>query len=400
MFGYSEKKLAKEIARVAKSIDPSLLAEYISDAREVRLKSQAEDAKDPVSIYLGNLFLKLENMSKKERLNSIDAFLRDVLTPPDLSPDEVIDSFALRVRTDFDISFRNSHFTQMGHTPPSSVLYRRGDLLVEIVSDSEESVATISPEDLAELDVTQEEAIRIAGAKLRRYTDAEQWQELEESIWLSSYQDDYDVARLMAADDNVVLPINGTPIVFAPSHSVCLVTDAINAGTLARMIEIGNEAAQSHRPFSQLLWSTRDGRNWEAWQPEANTDAVDVVDLQTMRELAGQYEETKDLLERALGEDVFVASYQAMESAEGLVSYFAYTFDLPTYFPHTDFVALVDPERSGDDTVVGRVSWDEFATVLGPEFEDVQDVTPRWVRVSAGLNSEQKKKLSELARPL
>jgi len=78
MFRYTEKKLAKEIGRVAEAIDPSLEYLYSSDTREVKLTRVGDEPGGPYSIFLGNLFLKVEGMTRKDRRPTIEAFLREV----------------------------------------------------------------------------------------------------------------------------------------------------------------------------------------------------------------------------------------------------------------------------------------------------------------------------------
>jgi hypothetical protein len=399
MFKYTEKKLANDIGRVAKSIDPSLRYTYLQDTREVELRSSDDETGGPYTIFLGNIFLKVSELSKDERLATVEAFLREVLAPKELSPDELMNSLALRIRTDFEIDFRNRRIALMGQEAPPSIVFRRGELLVEIVSDRDESVSIARSDDLAEIGVTQEEAIRMASAKIRRCTDEFQWKRLDESIWISRYQDDYDFARLVAALESAKFPFDGQPIVFAPSHSICLTTDNTTAEVLSKMAELGNEAAASHRPFCQLLWTFDQSGEWRQWKPRQTSEARAVAQLQVARETVKRYEETKDYLEHSLGEDVFVATYQAIQNDDGLTCYSVYTLDLPSYLPVTDFVVIIDPERPGDEAVVGRVDWHEFEDCLG-SVERVENMNPVWYRVIQPLDASRKDRIRKLARPL
>ena len=402
MFKYTEKKLAKDIGRVAESIDPSLDYEYLPESREVKLTSRDDEPGGPFSVFLGNIFLKVSELPKKQRLPTIEAFLREVLTPKELSPDELMESLALRVRTDFEIDFRNRNLELMGYDATPSVTVRRGDLLIEIVSDREESVSIASADDLAGIGVAEDEALRMAAAKLRRGTGDDQWEKVDESIWISRYQDDYDFARLVAAEDFGRFPFAEPPIVFAPSHSICLVTSSTAADVLTRMVEIGNEYSASHRPFSQLLWTPDDDAGWKEWKPDPESGASSVAGLQAIRETVGQYDESKDYLERSLGgEDVFVATFQAIQNDDGLTCYCVYTFDIPSYLPLADSVAIVDPELPEDQTVVGHVDWEEFAEIVGSEsLDQIDEMTPPWYRLMQPLDERRKDRIRQLALPL
>ena len=401
LFKYTEKKLARDVGKVAGLIDPSLEYSYLPETREVKLASRDENGAGPFTIFLGNIFLKFSGMPGRERLPAIEAFLREVMTPPELSPDALMESLALRLRTGFEVDFRNRQIELMGHEAPPSILSHRGELLVEVVSDRDESVSIARSDELADIGMSEDEAVRMAAARLRRCSGDDQWEKIGDSIWISSYQDDYDFARLIAAEDFGHFPFRGAPIVFAPSHSICLVTDSTDPGVLSTVTEVGNEAAANHRPFSQLFWTLGAAGHWTQWHADASSESWGIAQLQVMREKVGQYEEMKDYLERSLTEDVFVATFQAIQGDDGLACYSVYTLDLPSYLPRTDFVVIVDPELPEGQTVVGRVDWDEFESSLGDgAIEPVDGLAPPWHRIEPQLDAQQKARLCQMARPL
>lgn len=402
MFKYTEKKLARDIGRVAESIDPSMSWEYLPASREVKLTSGDNNTSAPCTVFLGNLFLKVSELARKDRIPTIEAFLTELLTPRELSPAEILESLALRVRTEFELDLRGRHLALLGHDAPPSAHFRRGDLVVEIVSDREESVSVARTDDLAEIGVNADEAFRIAAAKLRRATGEEQWEAVDNSIWLSRYQDDYDFARLVAAEDAVKFPFDGMPIVFAPSHSICLASSSAHPDVLTRMVDIGNEFSASHRPFCQLLWTKGDGTEWRVWHSEADTAAAEVSHLQIMRENVRQYSESSEHLEQALGnEDIFIAAFQPIENDDGLSCYCVYPLDIPTYLPRADFVAIVDPALGENDNLVGRIDWKDFEEIVGLELlNPIDDMNPHWFRLVQPLDDGRKDQIRRVARPL
>lgn len=398
MFKFTEGKLAREIGRVAHRIDPLLSFDYLPTKSEVTLtKANADGSSGKFKLYLGNLFPKISKLSRKDRIPAIEEYLRGVLEPEELSPDQLVNSLALRIRTGFEIDVRIRQFELLGQEAEPSIIMPQGDLLIEVVSDREGAVSMTPKGDLAKIGVSDKEAIQIATAKLRQHTDVDQWELIDDLIWLSRYQDDYDFARLVAAGEYRRFPFEGTPIVFAPSHTICLVTTTMDDSVLARMTDIGNAAAAEHRPFSQLLWTLRPDGTWGRLQPQESKVAA----LQAALETISQYEETKEYLEQAITDDVFIAGYHAYQNNEELASYCTYTLDLPSYLPQTDFVAIVNSELANDDGIVGRVDWAEFVGAIGSEsIERVVGLEPAWFRVQDALPQEQKERLSSLARPL
>ena len=398
MSKYTEKRLAKDIGRVAKSIDPSLRYKYLPDIREVKLTSSEDGARDEHAIFLGNIFPMVLETPRKERLPAIEALLRELLTTKELSADELMKSLALRVRTDFEVDLRNRCSALMGHEAFPSIVFRRGELLLEIVSDRDYSVSIARSDDLAEIGVTGDDAIRVASAKIRRGTDEDQWRNVDESIWMSRYQDDYDFARLLASEDFVRFPFDGKPIVFAPSHAICLATDSTSAEVLSKMTALGNKAAASHRPFCQLLWTLDGGGEWKQWQPDQTSEAWEVAKLQVARETASRYEATKDYLERSLGKDVFVSTCFLLQKDERLTCACVYRFNLPCYLPLTDVVIIDDPERPVGEALLGALDWHDFEDCLGSgSIEKVENMNPAWYRVMQPLHTRQMDRIRQLA---
>ena len=401
MFKYTEKKLAKEIGQIASAINPCLVPEYDPSSSHVLL-SQGEDVADnPFQIFLGNIFNNVSEMPRVERLAKIEGFLREMLSPQELSSDAFMASLMLRVRTEFEVGLTRHYMTEMGKAPKQLTPMRHGSLLLDIVSDGGHTVSTIAPETLAENGVTPDEAAHIAKAAMLRSIDTAQWERIGESIWISSYEDDYDFSRVVAANEMRRFPFDGPAVVFVPSQSICLVTNNPTAETLTNMIEPGNEAAANHKTFSQLLWTVDEGNMWRRWHPDPTSDASEVAALQVLRETNQQYQETKYFLEQSIKDDVFIASYMPYEDENRISFYCSYSFDLPSYLPRTDFVVLGDPARPESDILIGRVDWNDFEECLGRSMiEQVEGIQPNWYRVMHPLEKDQKDRLRKLARPL
>ncbi len=396
MFRYTEKKLAKDIGRIAKYIDPSLVIEYKPEAREVTLSVEERGRdKAPTSIFLGNIFMKMKELGRKERAPSIERLLNELLSPRVFDPDDFMNSLAIRVRTDFEISLRKKMMASKGYEQTDLSLFRIGEALLELISDNEESISTVKNEDIEKAGITKEEGLRIAGAALVRATGLDQWEQVEPHIWMSTYQDDYDFARIVAADDNVRIPFDGNPIFFAPSHSICLVTDQGTDETLLRMIAIGEKFSENHRPFSQSFWQKSNDGLWKQWLPLEGEPGRQAASLQRVKEAFTQYDEQKEHLQAQVGEEVFVSKFQATNSEAGIMTFSVYTLNIPTYLPLTDEVSLYDHEN---EEILGNVGWSVFNACLGPDYiSAVEDEIPARYKVMDPLLPEQVEYLRERA---
>lgn len=395
MYAYSEKKLAKDLTRAARAINTDLEPEYNAERQSLNLYRASEPDAPPYSIFLGNLFLKVRSRSRADRKAIIEDFVEQMLNPPELSRDEMLASLAIRARTHFEVNFRN-RLIELQAEPPDFVLEVIGDMLGEIVSDRDEVVQTVTLDHLEELETTKEEAVKIARARLIGATDEYQWTQTADNVWVSTYEDDYDFARVLADPAHARFPFDGKPIIFAPSHSVCLVTGNQDPQTLDAMIDIGTERAAEHRSLSQRLW-TVDGDGIIAWITDESHAANPIRTLRDLAERISQYTDQKAYLEQLLDqrdEDSYVAEFTVYENEGQYVSYATYTMNLPSYLPEADRIALVGVVGEKQPDVLGFVVWDDFVEAIGPDtLVAMPGLLPRRYQLTASLTPEQDARL-------
>ena len=402
LFAYTEKKLARDMARAAKAIEPNLKDVYEAERSSLELYKVGEPDAPPYAFFLGNLFRRVRNLPRAERRAIVDDFVKRALSPPELTRDELLASLALRVRTPFEFDLRMRMVSLGMDDPPTFTTASRGGLLLELIADNPETVRSVSLEDLAEADVSPEQALEIARAALAAATDERQWQQVAENVWASSYDDDYDLARIAADVDAARWPFAGAPILYAPSHSVCLATDRTDGGTLENMVRIGDERAADHRPLSQRLWIARDGGLHALSVPEADGEAARILEQQSFRERMSEYGEQKGYLEEALRrreEDSYVAEYTVYETGGALRSFATYTINLPTYLPRAERVALVE-HTGGEFTHLGFVAWDTFADILGgDDFVRFDNLEPERYQLTHSLSDARIARLKSALEP-
>ncbi len=403
IFAYSEKKLARDLAKAASKLEPDLESDYNAERRSLYLYRASEPDAPPYAIFLGNLFLKVKSRSRGERRAILEDFVLQMLNPPELSKDEMLASLALRARTHFEVNLRRRLIELQHGEPPDFVMGVSGDLIYEIVSDRDEVVRSITHEDLAELETTADEALKIARARLAGATDEYQWQQVAENVWRSAYDDDYDFARLLADPGATRWPFDGKPVILAPSHSVCLTTDRTDPETLNTMIDIGCDAAAEHRGLSQRLWTLGDDCI-VAWMTTEHDPAHPVRLIRDLAELMNQYNDQKGYLTELLdrrNEDAYVAEFSAYEKDGAYVSYVTYTINLPTYLAEADHVAIVGGLDDGKPDVLGYVLWREFEEALGPgALEAMPDLSPKRFQLTEPLSNEQVTRLKARVRSL
>ncbi len=367
LFNYTEKKLVKELQAILARNEPDLNVEHNPDTNTVSISGGQRFGDAPMTINLANLFVKMRSLKTAERMARLEANLQELLSDHEFTTDDLIESFALRVRTLNELSIRDLYMQNLTNESLSTLMIDANELQLELVSDRPESLATVDQATLDKADITKEEAFEIARSALARATDLTQWLQVDDHIWRSSYGDDYDFARVVAAGDSLRLPSGSDAFFYAPSHSVVLMSDSQQQDVIQKMLDIGEHESQDHRPLSQNLWHFNSETQWTKWLPEPNGS---LAHLQAYRELINSYSEQKNLLDDLLkknGEDSFVASYQVYEKDGHYRSMCVYTLNVPSYLPRTEWVTIFDADLGDQGNIVGEMAWQDFVNAIGEE---------------------------------
>lgn len=396
---YTEKKLVKEIREILANIEPELSVAYDPKSSRVSLSGGESFSDTPMIINLANLFVKMRNLKPTERLARLEVNLREFLSDHEFSTDELIASLALRVRTVRELAIRELYMQVHVGEPLDALVVNQNELLLELVSDRQESLRPMNLSTLERASVTKDDAFEIANATLARLTDLQQWQPVEEHIWRSSYSDDYDFARVVSAGVSLRLPSDEKMIFYAPSHSVVLICDTQNQATLQKMIDFGDQASEDHRPLSKNFWHYTEESLWEKWLPESNAS---LAQLQAYKELIENYSEQKNILEKWIennNEDSFVATYQVYKMESHYRSMCVYTLHLPSYLPKTEWVSVFDAEDGIEGSIVGELSWQAFVAAIGEgAMPEVSDSCLERFKLLSPLSKEQEKSLRSQAQ--
>ncbi|MDA0824227.1 MAG: hypothetical protein O3C28_17655 [Proteobacteria bacterium] len=387
--------MAKELLAILPEAYPNTKFTYMAEHREIR----GHDGS--AVLFLGNLFNRVKYMPRKERTEELIAFVTTVLESKD--PERFIERLMPRARTSFEIWLRKQYAGRLTDKEGIEELVNYpvcDSLVLELVIDGATTVRSVSTKDLVEHDVTAGQALKIANANLHRASDSNGWQEINPGVWRSSFEDDYDFARIFVGSE--LGPPIDPAIIYAPSQSAVGAAAPDDIDALTVMIELAGQAAQEHRPLSEYLWRYTDGRIGR-WNPGEHEPGYSIANLQLIRETIKQYEEQSELIYRQLesrGEDSFVAQYIATQNADGQISsYCTYTMNLPSYLPRTDFVMLFDPESGKKGEVLGKVSWTEFSGALGLALKNVEGFIPPRFALLEDISSATRDDLIANLRP-
>lgn len=177
--------------------------------------------------------------------------------------------------------------------------------------------------------------------------------------------DNYDSSRLLLPGWLAQLagPLNGRPIAGVPERGTLLVAGDGDPAGVARILEATmRQYRSSARSISPALYTVDDAGKVVPWRPAREHPArLDVEEAHVVLGLR-EYESTKEQVQAAVGEDLYVASFTAMRSETDVWSYCAWTRGVPSLLPRTDRIVLIDLE--GDRSKPTELAWEDVAGSL------------------------------------
>ena len=407
MFGWFKKKsasyslenLAAEVIDVAQKHYPKDQFTYDKKMNEVFSVSG-----DSPKTYLGNIFNAVKDMSPEDRETYLEDFFKTgKLSSSDLTL-ETLKSFLLtRVRTSSELGLRDFILSSMSSEAKNREFFsvKIGELFFDLTVDYGSSLSTPPKSDLINAGGGDEAVLDIALQNLKKISQGVHWQKVSPHIWYSTYEDDYDAARLVCLYPEYDLPDGvNNPIAYMPSHSDCLITDKDDPETLALLIQKGDEFAGNSRKLSKALWYNKNA-GWHSLKLDETHPSHSIVQNQWTMETASFYEEQKEQLENALlkeNKDIFVASVMMAkeEGNETIFSYSVLTFGVDTLLPKTDRIAFVDPDKPEKEQFLGMMPWHAFAEILGADnFTRYESLTPVRFHFPNGVKKDGRPKIKQ-----
>lgn len=371
------------------------------------IASENKDNAPFLDLFLGNLRNRTLELGKADRKDFLRKFLEQAAQSGEVTIDALRESVLMRNRTPEEFSLRQLLMSPEGGKDPfEPIIIAKGEMLFEPVLNLENSVSPISVQTMREHGFAFDEFIQMASQNLLSVTpegSANMWEKLEDDIWISKLNDDFDASRVFLFPEHLELPFEGNPVVYAPSHTVCLITDQFDDATLARVVELGNASAETHRPLSRALWH-RDTGEWRRMESDDRNSAVGRARL---IETLAAYDEQKNGLEQHFDktqQDIHVAAVMAQsdntDPAAPKIETRAVFIGKGSYLPKTDFVILGFEEMS-DKTPIDQVDWGTLENILGEEnFKPHPDLLPVRYQLETDLSDSQIKALRNAATHL
>lgn len=247
---------------------------------------------------------------------------------------------------------------------------------VGLVYDLPESMRSIPQTSLDAWGVTFYEALEAALENLLSLEAKFIGPESGEGVYLSATGDSYDSSRLLLKDGIRQFQVKGDHVAMIPNRENLVVVGSEDAEGLAGMVKLANKAMKEPRPISGIALRL-DGDEWVPWLPDLSHPLYKDLQQLHLQTLGHDYAEQTDLLDKLhekKGEDVFVATFSAIQSPEGrLFSYATWTETTNSLLPKTDILVL---GRVGGK--IAMVEWQKVVDVAGDLMEPLDIYPPRY----------------------
>jgi hypothetical protein len=251
-----------------------------------------------------------------------------------------------------------------------------------LVYDLPEAMRQIQHSDLSDWRIGFEEALDVAKANLAEIS-AEDFEPIAAGVWRSPWRDNHDASRVLLDDVIGRHDVTGDPVVMIPNRDTLLLTGAEDPAGLRDMAALAEQALHDPRPMSGVALRFADG-TWTPFVPRPGHPAHEKILLLNVQSIGQDYHEQKELLDKLhekSGDDLFVASFSAMQENEtGLIrSYCVWSEGVDALLPRTDLVHFF-VARGDDGSIVASAGWDRVQEVLGDLMEP-QGAYPERYRV-------------------
>jgi hypothetical protein len=336
------------------------------------------------TIMLGNLFGRWQALTKADAKAYLETAVSGLLAEADQPKtfDEAKDRLLPGVRDRATIE-ATRWMAEAAGSAPLAIPYRPlGDsILVTVVLDSPTTMMMLNESHLEDWGVSLDVVFDAAVANLDAATDTARWGRVGGGTYVSLWNDDYDVSRLLLPKVIDSLEVQGDPVAFVPHRNRLIVTGEDDPDGLAVAMSRTEGELDQPSQVSAVPLVRRNGAWTDLVLPAEHPAANGLRRLRAVdRSLA--YGATTPLIQSALGDQVFVAN-SILAEKDGVITSAATWIDAPCIIPETDRVMFF---RNQEENWL--VAWDDVVSAVGGLMEPT-DFYPRRYRVERFPTAEQ-----------
>ncbi len=311
-------------------------------------------------LFLGNHFAETREMSREQRRARLDSVLDAGTSPRQSSWEDAREELLLVIRSG-GFGRMAAHELPAGARPSAEMSLVRRSFLpgldVLAVRDTPKAMDYVTSATLQRWAVDADEVLAAAQARVTSML-ADPRIELHDQVhgplWSVATGDTYESSRLLvpgwlASLRNVV---EGRPVAIVPERGILFVGGDQRPEMIQRLAQMAEkEFSSSPRSVSCALYTVDDDGEVVPYLPQPPHPCAGIAGVGHAELALREHQQQKAQLEAAPEpkEDIFVATYLAFQTPEGVVrSRAVWTEGVLTLLPETNFVMLVTMDEKGE----------------------------------------------------
>ncbi len=299
-------------------------------------------------IGLGNLRAKWDRLDRQDRVAWLAETLPALVSPPSL-PSRLETTQALRPGIRSRSMLEAARLTNLNNEVNPGQRHNRplipyrpfgGDLVTVLLWDAPTTMSVVNQAQLDEWGARFGDLLGVAIDNLGDQPHAG-WSAVDNGVWTSLDQDDYDGARMLVSGYLDQTGLAGELVVIHPNRNLLIVTAVDDADGIRIACELALEDLTAPSPVSFQPLVGRDA-DWRPLILPPSHPAHGHWQRLTCMNNEMNYKSLQQPLQELVGDDLYVSPYELAEAADGsYVSLSTWTEGVPSLLPRTDLIGLV-----------------------------------------------------------
>ncbi len=337
--------------------------------------------------FLGNAFQEYNACkSEEEKQAVLERYLRDIrLSGEDEYKFEDVRTRlfpAVRDRqlienTELDYAEKSS-VEQLKALPqgfPRKVIAEHYVLLIAI--DNEKSISYVNKTVIDGWNVPFDELMTIAIENLKR-TSSSEFVEIADGVYASGWQDTYDTSRILLTDKvREECKVQGQHLAFLASRDHVFITGSDDIPGIKMVLEICKELEASPRPL-YMVPLVLEADEWKVFDAPEFHPCHHELKLAKVIALNAIFQDSQNTLNQKLTDDIFVATYTALQSKDSDDIYTVSVWACRSLLPKTEWIDFMDVDvQTEKATSLGKARWEDVEAFFGDRFIKTFEYPPR-----------------------
>lgn len=271
-----------------------------------------------------------------------------------------------------------------------------GEHYISMVAiDNEKSISYVNQGVIDSWNKPFDELMDIATENLRNISSSG-FVEIADGVYASGWQDTFDTSRILLTDKvRTECTVQGDHLAFLASRDHAFITGSDDIPGIKMVLEICKELEASPRPL-YMVPLILVGDEWQVFDaPEFHPCQHDLKFAKVIA-LSAIYQESQNILNEKLTDDVFVATFTALQSKDSDDIYTVCVSACKSLLPKVEWIDFMNVDMQTEQAKsLGKARWEEVEALFGSGFSTTLSYPPRVLVDEATPDQLQKLNLVE-----